>query len=76
MDREGLRRHLDRLHRVRRERDNRAVALRLQDLASAARGNKNVMVPLLDAVNEYATLGEVSGVFRDVFGAFVLEQRL
>ncbi len=64
----GRQRHLDRLNQVRRERDNREVASRLHELRQAARGDANLMPYLLDAVRAYATLGEMCGVLREVFG--------
>ena len=59
-----------RLWRVRAERDNAAVAACLARLRDAARGSANLMSPILDAVNAYATLGEISDVFREVFGEY------
>ncbi|MBI4300036.1 MAG: methylmalonyl-CoA mutase, partial [Chloroflexi bacterium] len=70
MDEEGEQRHLRRLEQVRRERDNRAVTRALNDLRKAAEGSENTMPYILDAVREYATLGEVCGVFREVFGEY------
>ena len=40
---------------------------RLRD-ASAAR--ENVMPPLVEAVRAYATIGEISDVWRDVYGIY------
>lgn len=66
MDAAGYRRQVDRLHDVRRRRDNRAVQRCLSVLAQAARReDTNLMAPILDAVNEYATLQEMMGVLRD-----------
>jgi methylmalonyl-CoA mutase N-terminal domain/subunit len=70
IDREGERRQIERLKRVRKERDNRAVRERLAALERAARGSENLMPYILDAVREYATLGEICGVFREVFGEY------
>ncbi len=70
MDREGERRQIERLKRVRRVRDNRAVREKLVVLEKAARGSDNLMPYILDAVREYATLGEICGVFREVFGEY------
>ena len=70
MDPEGERRQLERLRQVRRERDNRAVMQRLADLRAAAKGDANTMPYIIDAVREYATLGEIADVFRDVFGIY------
>ena len=70
VDREGERRQIERLNRVRRSRDNRMVKEKLQALKQAARGSDNLMPPLLEAVKAYATLGEMMDVFRDVFGEY------
>ena len=70
VDREGESRQIENLNNVRRTRDNREVARRLKELEAAARGEENLMPPLLDAVKAYATLGEMMGVFREVFGEY------
>ncbi len=70
IDREGERRQRERLARVRRERDNELVAQRLGALREAAQGTENLMPHILDAVRAYATLGEICGVFREVFGEY------
>jgi methylmalonyl-CoA mutase N-terminal domain/subunit len=70
IDREGERRQRERLARVRRERDNELVSQRLEALREAAQGTENLMPHILDAVRAYATLGEICGVFRDVFGEY------
>jgi methylmalonyl-CoA mutase N-terminal domain/subunit len=70
MDREGERRQRERLARIRRERDNELVAQRLEALREAAQGTENLMPHILDAVRAYATLGEICGVFREVFGEY------
>ena len=70
VDRAGEARHLERLNDVRRRRDGRQAALALRSLEQAARESRNLMPPLLEAVKAYATLGEMMGVFRDVFGEY------
>ena len=70
VDREGESRQIENLNSVRRARDNREVARRLKELEAAARGEENLMPPLLEAVKAYATLGEMMGVFREVFGEY------
>jgi methylmalonyl-CoA mutase N-terminal domain/subunit len=40
----------------------------LAALRDAASGSANLMPPLLDAVRAYATLGEIVGVLKEVFG--------
>jgi methylmalonyl-CoA mutase N-terminal domain/subunit len=70
VDREGERLQIDGINEVRRIRDNREVAEKLRALGAAARGNENLMPPLIDAVKSYATLGEMMDVFREVFGEY------
>jgi methylmalonyl-CoA mutase N-terminal domain/subunit len=70
MDPDGERRQIARLQRVRAERDNQAVTERLAALETAARGTENLMPFILDAVRACATLGEICGVFRKVFGEY------
>ena len=70
VDREGERLQIERLNRIRSTRDNREVAARLQDLEQAARGSANLMPYLLEAVKAYATLGEMMGVLREIFGEY------
>ncbi|MFZ3208453.1 MAG: methylmalonyl-CoA mutase family protein [Geobacteraceae bacterium] len=53
---------------VKAKRDTAQVQASLVALESAARGSDNLMPHILDAVNAYATLGEISDVFRNVFG--------
>jgi methylmalonyl-CoA mutase N-terminal domain/subunit len=59
---------LTRLKKIRRERENSAVERSLARLRDAARGSANLMEPILEAVKAYATLGEISGALKDVFG--------
>ncbi len=56
------------LAKIKADRDDTAVRDALQALAAAARGADNLMPHILAAVKVYATLGEISDVFRDVFG--------
>jgi methylmalonyl-CoA mutase N-terminal domain/subunit len=55
---------------VRGERDQAAVDSALADVAAAARGTQNVLVPVREALKAMATLGEVSDVLRTVFGVY------
>jgi methylmalonyl-CoA mutase N-terminal domain/subunit len=70
MDPEGYERQLARLQRVRAGRDNGRVAQALRRLRDASQGHDNLMHPILEAVNCYATLGEITDVFREVFGEY------
>jgi len=70
VDEEAEQRNLARLNRVRQERDNAAVERALAELRQAASGTGNTMPHILAAVREYATLGEICDVLRDVFGVY------
>ncbi|MYC29194.1 MAG: methylmalonyl-CoA mutase [Chloroflexi bacterium] len=70
VDRAGEARQIENLNRLRQTRDNDEVSRRLKALETAARGDQNLMPPLIDAVKSYATLGEMMGVFREVFGEY------
>ncbi|MGD9136070.1 MAG: methylmalonyl-CoA mutase family protein [Desulfobacterales bacterium] len=56
------------LKELRRTRDNREVSRTLKDLEQGTRSGKNVMPLLVDCCRAYATVGEMAGVFRDLFG--------
>ena len=56
------------LKELRRTRDNREVSRTLKELEQGTRAGKNVMPLLVDCCRAYATMGEMAGVFRDLFG--------
>ena len=59
------------LNRIRAERDGQKVQDALQALRNAAADESvNTMPLLIDAVKAYATVGEISDAFRDVFGTY------
>jgi methylmalonyl-CoA mutase N-terminal domain/subunit len=58
------------LSRVKKERDNGKVKQALATLKKAAQGTDNVVLPILEAVRVYATLGEISDTLREVFGEY------
>ncbi len=71
VDEAGARHHLERLNRVRRERDNVRVGETLSALRAASRkAYENLMPYLLDAVNAYATLQEMMDVLRQEWGEY------
>lgn len=57
-----------RLKELRRTRNNRDVTRLLGELEKAARSDRNVMPVLVDCCRAYATVGEMAGVFREVYG--------
>jgi methylmalonyl-CoA mutase N-terminal domain/subunit len=67
---EAARAQVERVRRLRGERDNGAVEASLARLNEAARGEDNLMPAILDSVKAYATLGEICGELRKVFGEY------
>ncbi|MGA9524831.1 MAG: methylmalonyl-CoA mutase family protein [Myxococcaceae bacterium] len=70
IDDEVAREQVERLQQVKAERDQAAVDAALAKVEAACRGTDNLMPPVLEAVKAYATLGEVSDVFRKVWGQY------
>jgi methylmalonyl-CoA mutase N-terminal domain/subunit len=64
------RRQIERLKDLKRRRDNEKVSRALEAVRSVAAGNDNVMPVVIEAVKAYATVGEISDVFRKVFGEY------
>ena len=65
----ALARHqVEGLRQLRRDRDNVVVEKSLTRLAEVARSDDNTVPVILECVENYCTLGEICGVFRDVFG--------
>lgn len=60
----------EKLANVKKERDNIKVKEALSILKIAAQRTDNLLVPMLEAVKVYATLGEISDTLREVFGEY------
>jgi methylmalonyl-CoA mutase N-terminal domain/subunit len=70
VDPESERQQVDRLKAFKENRDQEAVAGRLEDLRRACTGDENLLVPMRAALKAYASLGEVCGVMREEFGEY------
>ncbi|MEA2476034.1 MAG: methylmalonyl-CoA mutase, N-terminal domain, partial [Actinomycetota bacterium] len=70
LDPELGQRQVDRLAKIRRERDQAVVDASLKTLSEAAKGTDNLLYPMREALAAHATLGEVSDVLREVFGEY------
>jgi methylmalonyl-CoA mutase N-terminal domain/subunit len=64
------------LARIRAERDGEAVRAALEEVRRAAEGSANVLYPMKEALGRMATVGEVCGVLREVWGEYRPEVRL
>ena len=61
---------IEKLEKLKSERDEEAVKKTLDQLKQAAEGSENLMPPIFEAVKVYATLGEICDVMREVFGEY------
>jgi methylmalonyl-CoA mutase N-terminal domain/subunit len=60
----------EKLKQLRAERDNQKVEKSLLNLEEACVNGSNVMPHILEAVENYATLGEIADTMRKIFGEF------
>ncbi|WP_035268252.1 acyl-CoA mutase large subunit family protein [Desulfitibacter alkalitolerans] len=74
LDPEIAQRQLQKLQGVKSNRDSQKVSACLERLKEAASTTDNLIPYILEAVKNYATLGEMCGVLRDVYGEY--EQRI
>jgi methylmalonyl-CoA mutase, N-terminal domain len=63
-------RQIQRVRKMKRERNSTAVKDALKRLAEACRSGENLMEPICDAVRRETTVGEISDVFRTEFGVY------
>ena len=61
---------IERLNKIKRKRNRVKVDNALDQLRRAAEGDENLMSIILEAVKTYASLGEICGVLREVFGEY------
>jgi methylmalonyl-CoA mutase N-terminal domain/subunit len=61
---------IERLNQVKKERNAKAVREALEFVREVAKGDENLVPPVLEAVRAYATVGEICNVLRDVFGEY------
>lgn len=71
---EEERRQIEAVRQLRRERDNAAVEKALERIRATARqpagSESNLVPPIIEAVRVYATVGEICGALREVFGEY------
>ncbi len=70
MDEAARQHQLDRLAEVKRTRNTRAALGALKDLRHAAQGEANLMPHLIECVEEYCTVGEITKELKDVWGEY------
>ena len=67
---EVQKKQIERLHKVKRERDNKKVEQVLKKVREVAKNNENIVPTMIEAVKAYASIGEICGVLREVFGKY------
>ncbi|HQP56628.1 MAG TPA: methylmalonyl-CoA mutase family protein, partial [Syntrophorhabdus sp.] len=67
---ESAEKQIESLHAVKRERSEKDVTRTLKELEAATRDGKNVMPYLVACCKAYASVGEMTGIFREIFGEF------
>ena len=61
---------IDKLKKLKSDRDGEKVKKTLAELRVAAEGHDNLIYPILEAVKAYATLGDICDTLREVFGEY------
>lgn len=70
IDEQIQRDQIEQLNKVRSKRNNEEVKKKLLELKTAAQSDSNLMPFILDAVNVYASVGEICNTLRSVFGEY------
>jgi methylmalonyl-CoA mutase N-terminal domain/subunit len=70
VDPESEREQLERLKQFKSDRDQALVDTRLEELREVARGDGNLLPPIRAALKDRASMGEVCGAMKDVFGSY------
>ncbi|MBS3782176.1 MAG: methylmalonyl-CoA mutase family protein [Candidatus Thermoplasmatota archaeon] len=70
MDPEGEKKQIERLEKLKEERNDKEVQEALDNLRDVAEGDENTMPAILRCAKAYATLGEITGVLKEVFGEY------
>ena len=70
IDPEGYLNQVNRIEKLKKDRDQGQVGQTLDRLRIACQGTENTMPYILEAVHAYATLGEITEVMKDVFGIY------
>jgi methylmalonyl-CoA mutase N-terminal domain/subunit len=61
---------IERLNQTKKERNNERVRETLEYIREVAKGDGNLVIPVLESVRAYASIGEICEVLRQVFGEY------
>lgn len=70
IDTEKTKNQVERVKKLKRSRDNEPVIQALNKLENSAQTSENLMPVIIECVESYATLGEISDTLRNVFGTY------
>ena len=70
INQKAVQQQLERLQSIKQERSSEAAKEALNTLKDAASSDSNLLPRIINAVQSYATLGEISDTLRDVFGEY------
>ncbi len=70
LNEEAIKKQIERLKKLRKERDNDKVKQSLKRLCDCAISGENLMPAIIECVESYATLGEISDALREVWGEY------
>ncbi len=70
LNEEAIKKQLERLKELRAERDNDKVRSALKRLRESALLGENLMPPIIECVEAYATLGGISDTLREIWGEY------
>jgi methylmalonyl-CoA mutase N-terminal domain/subunit len=70
IDEELERRQIERVRALRARRDKEPWQSAINQVKDHAQGGQNLMPAILDAIESYATVGEIAAALREVFGEY------
>lgn len=70
LNEEAIKKQIERLKKLRMERDNDKVKLSLKRLKEGALLGENLMPLIIECVEAYATIGEISDALREIWGEY------
>jgi methylmalonyl-CoA mutase N-terminal domain/subunit len=70
LNEEAIKKQIERLKKLKKERDNDRVKGSLKRLRDCAISGENLMPAIIECVESYATLGEISDTLREIWGEY------
>lgn len=64
-------RQIEKLRKLKSRRDNDRVRDTIKSIQKSAKNDENLILPILDAVKAYATIGEITDTLKEVYGEYL-----